>query len=109
LIDIAVDAGANGINSVSYSLTRETEKTIKDKLLAKAIEDGRKRAGDMASQLGVKLGELDSVSESNYYYYGSYYYDSSSYRDYSTEGSYTSISPQKVTVSSSVSLTYKIA
>jgi len=109
LIDAAVNAGANGVNSVSYGLTKESEKAIKDKLLVKAIEDGKKRAGDMAAQLGVKLGSLDSVSESNYYSYGSYYYESSSYRDYSTKESYTSISPQKVTVSVSVSMSYKIA
>lgn len=64
MIDALVTAGANNINGVNFG--------IKDSVAAKsdarksAIEEARRKAGEMAAASGVSLGRILSVSESTH-------------------------------------------
>ncbi len=110
IIDIAVDAGASGVNSVQFTLSRSKESEIKGEALALAAEKARTKAENIVDAVDVTLGEIASISESSYY--GGYYprYTTKSILEsVSEEESYdTSISPQELTVSGTVTLTYEI-
>lgn len=105
LIDAAVNAGANGINQVNYGLAKSTEKKLRDQLLLNATDDARKKAQAVARSLGLTLGKVDSVMESNFYYSPYDYYGQ--YRSYGEEA-YTEIMPQKMEVTSSITVNYRI-
>lgn len=107
LVDVAVDSGANGVNSIYFDLTKETQRRIREELIANATINAKKKAESLSNNLGIKLGKLVGVTESYYYPYssysgGSYYYDS--YKVAST-----TISPQNIEISTSVTVVYEIA
>jgi hypothetical protein len=107
LIDAAVNAGANGINQVTFRLSKGAEKKLREQLLLNATEDARKKAQEIARSLGLTLDKIDGVMENNYYYSSSYdYYDP--YRSYSETGAYTEILPQMIEVTSSITVSYRI-
>ncbi len=110
IVDAAVDAGANGVNSVRFCLTNQTEKDVKDRLLTAAIEDGKKKAGGIAASLGLKIGKIASFQETNYYgpYTSSCEDSNPYYAGYSAMESSTLVSPQKVTIQSSVNIEFDI-
>ncbi|MGH9700662.1 MAG: SIMPL domain-containing protein [Candidatus Acidiferrales bacterium] len=56
LIDIAVQAGANGVENVNWEVA-DTD-GLEAKARAAAMEKARKTAGDIAQSAGGKLGEL---------------------------------------------------
>jgi uncharacterized protein YggE len=66
VLAVLVDAGANSVNSVFFTVDDPT--AIYDSAYANAVEDARERAELLAASLGVTLGEATSVSE-----WGSYY------------------------------------
>ncbi|MGC8873574.1 MAG: SIMPL domain-containing protein [Chloroflexia bacterium] len=67
----AVEAGANSISEVSFSVA-EPEALVAQ-ARARAIADAQKRAQEMASALGITLGKVVSVSESGGWVPGPYY------------------------------------
>lgn len=73
LIDSAVKAGATGVDRLEYSV--ENVNNIRAQGRAKAAEVARKKAADLASSLGGKLGRLVACKEGypDYYGYGGYY------------------------------------
>ena len=112
IIDTAVDAGATGVNSVQFTLSRSKESEIKGEALALAAEKARTKAENIVDAVDVTLGEIASISESSYYSPYPWYARSVSYDSMEMaveEKSYdTSISPQELTVSGTVTLTYEI-
>ncbi len=68
----AVEAGANSISEVSFSVAEP--ETLVAQARTRAIADAQKRAQEMASALGVTLGKVVSVSESGGWVPGPYYY-----------------------------------
>ncbi len=67
-IDIATIAGATGIDYINIGLTQEKENEAKQKALELAAANAKSKAEGIAAGLGMKLGKLKAVSESNYYY-----------------------------------------
>lgn len=67
----AVEAGANSISEVSFSVAEPDALVAQAR--AKAIADAQKRAQEMASALGITLGRVVSVSESGGWVPGPYY------------------------------------
>lgn len=67
IVDIAVSNGANQINSINFGLTEEKEQEYKKKALAEAGKNAKSKAETIAESLGLKLGKIKTVSESNYY------------------------------------------
>lgn len=67
VIDAAVAAGVNRVDSVFFSLSPDRQKALSDDLLSKAIENAKSRAEKALTPLnyqiiGVKAVVLDSVS-----------------------------------------------
>ncbi len=63
LIDIAVQAGANGVESVSWEVA--DEESLEAKARTQAMERARKTADELAKSAGAKLGDLLFVSNTS--------------------------------------------
>ena len=68
LIDVAVDNGANDIERVSFGLTKEKEKDIKQQAMILASSDAKDKAVALATNLEVTMLKPISISESNFVY-----------------------------------------
>ncbi len=101
-IDAAINAGANGVNSVVFTVSPEKEAELKNQAIAAASADARAKAAKIAQGLGVKLGKLHTAQESSYFipYYAPL-------AEKSTQA--TTIQPQAVQVTASLSVSYSIA
>ena len=60
LLDAAVNAGANTVNSVSFDLQDKTKAYSEARRMA--VEDARAQAQELADAAGVKLGKLTSLN-----------------------------------------------
>ena len=67
IVDIAVSNGANQINNIMFELSEAKEQEYKNQALAEATKNAKSKAETIAESLGVTLGKIKSVSESNYY------------------------------------------
>jgi hypothetical protein len=67
IVDIAVNNGANQINNINFRLSEAKEQEYKKKALADAAKNAKEKAETIAESLGVKLGDIRSVSESEFY------------------------------------------
>jgi uncharacterized protein len=111
LIDAAVGAGANGVDSVTFGLTKESEKKVRADALVKSVEAAKEKAQSMSQTAGATLGKVSTISEQNFYY-TPYEYNTRS--NVALDGGMysaapkTIISPQKVEISSSVTLGYEL-
>ncbi len=61
VIDAAFQAGANQFHGLRFAV-RDDDR-LRDELLRKAVQDGRRKAAVMAEALGVSLGQPLAVSE----------------------------------------------
>jgi uncharacterized protein len=59
----AINAGANNIYGISFTLADPTAAISEARILA--IQDARKKAEDMASAAGIELGKIISVNETS--------------------------------------------
>lgn len=107
IIDAAIDNGANDIERVSFGLTKEKEKEIKQQVMILASNDAKEKASALASSLGVSLLKPISISESGFYYQPFEFNARGALMEKSAPAE-TVISPQKIDVSASVSLVYEI-
>jgi len=103
-----VEAGANTINSVFFTVEDESE--LKDEARRDAVRDAVARAEMLADELGVELGDPTYVSEYDYYYDSYSYYDP--YMNYGGGLGYgessPAVTPGSYVVTSSVSVTFEI-
>jgi uncharacterized protein len=60
-IDTAVESGVNDISSISFSLSDEKSKLIKNDLLKQSVADARNKASIAASALGLKVIGVKSI------------------------------------------------
>lgn len=68
MIDVAMRAGATGINYVSFTLSKAEEEEQKRLALKEASESAKAKAQTMAEGVGASLGKIISVQESGFYY-----------------------------------------
>ncbi len=61
VIQVALDAGANQVRSVNFSLEDTT--ALEEEARTQAIENARARAADLADKMGVTLGDPVVISE----------------------------------------------
>jgi uncharacterized protein YggE len=106
LLDAAVSAGANSINSIQFDVADKSQalKQARDA----ALENARTQAQELAAAAGVKLGDIQSIS----------FYDSSAAPYFDTFGgkgggggmetAAVPIQPGQLTLTVTVSLTYEI-
>lgn len=104
-IDVSVDAGANGIERVSFGLTDDREKEVREEALVKASSLAKEKAKALAASLSVRLIEITSVSESGFSVVPYTFFPRA---ELAVEEASTSIQPQNVEISASVNLAYKI-
>jgi uncharacterized protein YggE len=105
LLDDTISAGANSINSIQFDVADKTA-AVKE-ARAKAVEDAKTQAQELADVAGVTLGEIQNIS----------FYDNSPYPMAEGKGgggggvaasAPVSIQPGQLTISVSVSATYTI-
>ncbi len=61
ILDGLVSAGANNINNLGLSIDNPDK--LKTEARAKAVADAKQKAGELESQIGIKLGKIVSFSE----------------------------------------------
>ena len=61
LIDTAIDAGANEVNFVTFTLKDETPFRLQ--AMRMAIEDAKRKAGELSKAIGARAGAILSVRE----------------------------------------------
>ena len=110
IVDTAIKAGANGVDSVNYVLSDEKEKTVRAEALEKAILVGKQKAEAMTKTLDVELSDVISISENNYYYQpfrstANLKMEMADSVDYANGNFFA---PQDVEVSSTVNLVFEI-
>ena len=111
VIDSAVDSGAL-VDSISFSLTRETRDELKLQALAEAAKDAKNKAETILIALGEELGGVISV-DLNDNSYAPYKYwdrnlamlDGASEKDITPP---TTIMPTDLTVSANVNVVFEI-
>jgi uncharacterized protein YggE len=107
VLDAAVDAGANKVDSISFTLDEAKEKEIKQQLLVQAATDAKKQAETLATASGVKVAGVMSITQTSYYPPSPYYYRMAEDAVGAAAPS-TEITPGNVDVSVSVSAVYEI-
>jgi len=65
IIDRSTAAGANQIGGVSFSVSAEKQKTLREELLTEAVSDASSKANDLAKKLDVRIVgvKTSSISE----------------------------------------------
>lgn len=110
-IQLGVDAGATNVESVSFALSKASERDAKDAALRQATQDARQKAEALADGLDVRLGKVVSVSISAYnvmpYYRGTSLMMAAEAMDSKAEA--PPIAPQEVDVSANVQVVFEIA
>ncbi|MBI2656614.1 SIMPL domain-containing protein [Candidatus Woesearchaeota archaeon] len=106
LIDAAVDNGANDIERVTFGLTKEKEKDVKQQAMVMASNDAKDKAVALATNLEVSLLKPISISEASFYYQPFEFPRGALLEK--AAASDTVINPQKLDVSASVNLVYEI-
>jgi len=107
VIDAAVSAGANYIGNVQYTVEKLEE--LRSQARKEAIEVAKRKAQEMASSLGVKVGKPKHISESAPYDYYNYGYAAQRVIETpETEGSAAELSAGRATVQLRVDVLFEI-
>ena len=107
-MDTAVSAGVNTIQNVNFGLSKEKQKTVNAEALKKASGMAKDKAQSIADSVGVGLGKLQTVSESNVDYIPYTYYPRMAFAEEAAKDVSTPISPQDVEVRAYITLVYEI-
>jgi hypothetical protein len=108
IVDIAVNNGANEIQSINFELSTAKETEYKKQALAEATKNAREKAQAVADSLGVKLGDIKSVSESNYYYTPRVYAMADKMGGAGAVAEASSVLPGDVSVTGHISIVYAV-
>ncbi|WMW22255.1 SIMPL domain-containing protein [Methanolobus mangrovi] len=108
IIDRSAAAGANQIGSISFSVSDEMQKQLREDLMGEAVDDAKSKADALANSLDVKI---TGVQTSSIYENGNskvYYAMAMEEAAMDAGGISTPIEPGESTVSMSVQVTYYI-
>lgn len=107
IVDVSTKAGATGINSINFELSKEKQASYKQEALTKAAEDAKGKAQAIVSGIGSRLGKVVSIQENEYYYrpYPLYTKGSGVELDQAVS---TEILPTNLEVTASVTVTYSV-
>lgn len=108
ILDAAIGAGANNVQDVSFSLTPKSQAEYKEQALTAAAQVAKAKAQTLASASGASLGRITSLSENSYDYQPYYYNTRAVMLEAAVDKAPTPISPQKVSISVSVSIGYEL-
>lgn len=107
-IDAAVQNGANMIDSVQFTLSKDAEEKVRGEALKRASENAKMKATSVAEGLGVELGDIVGVSESNFYAQPYYYAKAAEMVSSGRPAADLVIEPSSITVSASINVVYEI-
>jgi uncharacterized protein YggE len=107
IIDSAVNAGATGIDSINFELSKDKQNEVKREAITKATEDAKLKAEALASGLSAKLGKVISVTESSYNYVPYPLFRGGDVA-MAEKAISTEIEPQKLDISANVNVVYQI-
>jgi len=107
IVDVCVENGANQVNRINFGLSEEKEQEYKKEALAKATSNAKEKAETIADSLGVKLGEVRSVSEAQHYYRPYGYMMETKVGSAAVEEA-AQVMPQKVDITGQISLVYNV-
>ena len=107
IVDVCVSNGANQISSINFGLSEEKEQEYKQEALAKATKNAKAKAETIAESLGVRLGKIKTVSESQYYYQP-YRYAMAEITGIEAVKESTQVLPKDVTVTANINLVYYV-
>lgn len=105
LIDVAFGAGANILNGISFSAS-DTEEARAESL-EKAVADARAKAEILAGASGLKITEIENISEGGVYSYDNTVGNFSAKAVAADEAAGTVVSAAKLIVSASVTVTFE--
>lgn len=108
IVDSAVKAGATGIDSINFELSKDKQNEVKREALAKATEDAKLKAEAIANGLGAKLGKLTSVTESSYNYIPYPLFRGGGDIAAAEKAVSTNIEPQNLEITASINVVYQI-
>lgn len=109
LVDTGVSAGANGVDSIQFTLSDEKEKEVRDRALSEAGRLARDKAETLASSVGVSLGELVSVSEESFSFVPYRFAERGlAFAALEAKAEPSEIQPQSLEVSATVNVVYEI-
>lgn len=109
LIDVAVDAGANGFERISFTLSKELQKEANNDALIRASQVAEDKAKTLATTLGVRLGKVKAVSESNTNFAPYDFYPRAEMAEMAAGANApTQISPENIEVRAYVGISYEI-
>ncbi len=106
VVNAGIESGAE-LNSVTYSLSDEFEKTINAQAVALATKDAKIKAEKMTSDLGKRLGRIVQISES-YSSNNKIYYAKYSVIEDTAESGTGNIQPTTKTQTASVSVIFEL-
>lgn len=109
IIDAAVDNGAL-VNYINFQLSNKKTNEYKAQVLAEASQDARNKAEATASGLGKTIGDIVSVSSSDYNYrpYPFYSMDATEAGSADVKQVATEINPQQLDVYASVYVEFEL-
>jgi uncharacterized protein YggE len=68
IVDAAVNAGANNVESVSFGFSKQKTDLLTIQALNQSVSEAEQKAQSVASNLGLKITGVQSVNINNYYY-----------------------------------------
>ena len=108
IVDVAVNNGANQIQNIQFGLSDAKEKEYKKQALTEATTNAREKAETIAESLGVKLGTVKTVSESNYYSYPYVYSMKNAAAGADSISEASSVLPSDVSVTANINIVYTV-
>jgi len=107
IIDVAIGAGANGINSLSFDLSSEKTLYLRNEALKIAVAKAHSDANVVVSEMGRTLGDVYEVTVDEGYQ-PPVYYNKNYSADMLVAAPATPIEPGTVEVTAKVTVGYKI-
>ena len=106
IIEAATGAGANETNNLQFTL--DNPDATQSQARAKAIDDAKSKAKELAKQLGVKLGRIMNYSDNGYYPPVQMNYAVSDMKASGTGAAVANVQTGENKVTANVNITYEI-
>lgn len=107
IVDVCTKNGANQINSIDFGLTPDKEQEYKTQALADATKNAKDKAETIAEASGATLGNIKTISESNYFY-RPYAYSMTKTAGADAVQEAATVMPSDVSITADISIVYII-
>lgn len=106
IVDAAVSGGATGIDYINFEISDAKKSELKKQVLEMASKDAREKAEAIASGLNAKIGDVVSVTTSDYDYMPIPIYRAEA--GIALEKAVTDINPRELEVTANVQVTFEL-